>query len=105
MGRLTTYIDDQLILTRTGETSCGEICRQAVKQKIPCNECSIAEVFKKLAHYEDLEEQGYKMVNIGKVAKQLEDVAMKWESVHSQGGFIDLKKGIEIIKGGAKWVD
>ena len=35
-----------------------------------------------------------------KVVKQLEEDAMKWESVHSQGGFIDLDKAIEIVKGG-----
>lgn len=38
--------------------------------------------------------------DIGKVVKQLEDDAMKWESVHSQGGFIDLDKAIEIVKSG-----
>lgn len=38
--------------------------------------------------------------DIDKVAKQLEDKAMKWESVHSQGGLIDLDKAVEIVKKG-----
>jgi hypothetical protein len=63
-------------------------------------------VAKKLAHYEDLEEQGYKMVNINKIIEQLEDVSCYIEDGDGHAGhLVFTDEAIEIVKGGAIWED
>ena len=64
------------------------------------------EAWLKLAHYEDLEEQGSKMVNIDEVVKQLEEeswsVGCSFAPKENRTAIIKTEKAIEIVKGGAE---
>lgn len=63
-----------------------------------------AEWLKELQHYKDLEEQGYKMVNINKIVEQLEDVSCYIEDRDGHAGhLVFTDEAIEIVKGGAIW--
>ena len=56
MGRLTDYSDDECTyIIGVGNKTCEEFCKYVVDG---CRNCYIQQVFKKLADYEDLEEQG-----------------------------------------------
>ena len=56
MKRLTDYSDDECTyIIGVGNETCEEFCKNAVDG---CKNCYIQQVFKKLADYEDLEEQG-----------------------------------------------
>ena len=62
-----------------------------------------AEWLKELQHYKDLEEQGYKMVNINKIVEQLEDVSYYIEDRDGHvGHLVFTDEAIEIVKEGAK---
>ena len=98
MGRLTKYFADGdeygYELCHGGCESCdGVLCGNAL------------EMIKKLAHYEDMEEMGYRMVNIDKVVEQLEEQkipnwsASKTEKILRRRNFED---AIEIVKGGSE---
>lgn len=58
MSRLTKRLGDQVILKEVGITDCGKICDRRKDFDNPCDECPIDDAFRKLAHYEALEEQG-----------------------------------------------
>lgn len=56
MERLTDYSDSECTyIIGVGNKTCEEFCKNAVDG---CKNCYIQQVFKKLADYEDLEEQG-----------------------------------------------
>ena len=56
MERLTDYSDDECTyIIGVGNKTCEEFCKYVVDG---CRNCYIQQVFKKLAEYEDLEEQG-----------------------------------------------
>ena len=56
MERLTDYSDDECTyIIGAGNKTCEEFCKNAVDG---CKNCYIQQVFKKLADYEDLEDQG-----------------------------------------------
>ena len=53
MGRLTRKIEHLWCVEGVGFAGCVMTCRYS-----ECGDCRISEAFTKLAHYEDLEEQG-----------------------------------------------
>ena len=56
MERLTDYSDDECTyIIGVGNKTCEEFCKNAIDG---CKNCYIQQVFKKLADYEDLEDQG-----------------------------------------------
>lgn len=56
MERLTDYSDSECTyIIGVGNKTCEEFCKHVVDG---CKNCYIQQVFKKLADYEDLEEQG-----------------------------------------------
>lgn len=56
MERLTDYSDDECTyIIGVGNKTCEEFCKYVVDG---CRNCYIQQVFKKLADYEDLEDQG-----------------------------------------------
>ena len=56
MERLTDYSDDECTyIIGVGNKTCEEFCKNEVDG---CKNCYIQQVFKKLADYEDLEDQG-----------------------------------------------
>lgn len=56
MERLTDYSDDECTyIIGVGNKTCEAFCKYVVDG---CKNCYIQQVFKKLADYEDLEEQG-----------------------------------------------
>lgn len=56
MERLTDYSDDECTyIIGVGNKTCEAFCKYVVDR---CKNCYIQQVFKKLADYEDLEEQG-----------------------------------------------
>lgn len=56
MERLTDYSDDECTyIIGVGNKTCEEFCKNAVDG---CKNCYIQQAFKKLADYEDLEDQG-----------------------------------------------
>ena len=57
MSRLTEQENSEIYLKETGYKSCGDVCKSMSGYDIPCDLCPIAEAFKKLTYYEDLEEQ------------------------------------------------
>lgn len=54
MGRLTTTVGENIFIKKVINESCESVCFN----EYDCRECPIQEAFEKLAHYEDLEEQG-----------------------------------------------
>lgn len=58
MGRLTERCENETLLKRIGLASCSYICKEIDGISYTCNECPVGEAFNKLAHYEDMEEQG-----------------------------------------------
>lgn len=58
MSRLTRRIIDEVVLNETGNVICKAICDSMDEYDHPCDMCPINEALKKLAHYEDFEEQG-----------------------------------------------
>ena len=57
MERLTDYSDDECTyIIGVGNKTCEEFCKCVIDDG--CKNCYIQQVFKKLADYEDLEEQG-----------------------------------------------
>ena len=70
------------------------------------SECEKRKFYEKVQYYEDLEEQGYKMVNIDKIAEQLEEkswsVGCSFAPKENRTAIIKTEKAIEIVKGSAK---
>lgn len=94
MGRLTIRIDGEAYIEKVANKYCEEVCSTRNR----CNDCPIRDAFNKLAHYEDLEEQGYRMVNIDKVVEQLKQEQKNPNSyVYAWDAY---EKAIEIVKGG-----
>ena len=57
MERLTDYSDDECTyIIGVGNKTCEEFCKCVIDDG--CKNCYIQQVFKKLADYEDLEDQG-----------------------------------------------
>ena len=54
MSRLTNNNKDNPILKDVGHANCKNVC----EHEMFCDMCPIQEAIEKLAHYEDLEEQG-----------------------------------------------
>lgn len=58
MSRLTKRVIDEVLLCDAESSICKEVCKSMDDFDHPCDVCPINEAIKKLAHYEDLEEQG-----------------------------------------------
>ena len=54
MGRLTIRIDGEAYIEKVANKYCEDVCSSRNR----CNDCPIRDAFNKLAHYEELEEQG-----------------------------------------------
>lgn len=54
MSRLTNNNNNNPILKNVGHANCKNVC----EHEMCCDMCPIQEAIEKLAHYEDLEEQG-----------------------------------------------
>ena len=54
MERLTIRIDGEAYIEKVANKYCEDVCSSRNR----CNDCPIRDAFNKLAHYEDLEEQG-----------------------------------------------
>lgn len=95
MGRLTDNYDYCFSTCYEQEGDLyGEECPWYKK-------CYERQIFEKLKHYEDLEEQGYKMVNINKIIEQLEDASCYIEDRDGHTGHLVFSdEAIEIVKGG-----
>ena len=116
MGRLTIRIDGEAYIEKVANKYCEEVCSTRNR----CNDCPIRDAFNKLAHYEDLEEQGYRMVNIDKVVEQLEAIQnfemrtgkcycpdaneedCRYAFSDLSCAYCSIEKAIEIVKGGAE---
>lgn len=68
MSRLTKRVIDEVFLCDAESSICKEICESMDNFDHPCEVCQINEALKKLAHYEDLEEQG-RLINEEDVLK------------------------------------
>lgn len=79
-----------------GHKDCYDAC--SVCDVAECCD-SLEEMLEKLAHYEDLEEQGYRMVNTNKIIEQLEE---NYSCDVGNLKMISVDKAIEIVKGGAE---
>ena len=69
MGRLTEHKAEGIYLIKTGYQNCENYC----ETRDSCDDCAIQEALDKLAHYEDLEEQG----------RLIEQKHGTWESLDS----------------------
>lgn len=58
MSRLTKRVIDEVLLCDAESSICKEVCKSMDDFDHPCDVCPINEAIKKLAHYEDIEEQG-----------------------------------------------
>lgn len=58
MSRLTKRVIDEVLLCDAESSICKEVCKSMDEYDHPCDMCPINEAIKKLAHYEDIEEQG-----------------------------------------------
>ena len=81
MGRLTKRIN-----------GIWDVDRDAGYNSLDCAE--------KLAHYEDMEEMGYRMVNIDKVVEQLDKLQASETPEWNDGYYSAIYEAIEIVKGG-----
>ena len=86
MERLTDYSDDECTyIIGVGNKTCEEFCKYVVDG---CRNCYIQQVFKKLAEYEDLEEQGLLVrlpCNVGDDLYCIVNGEVKKLKVHSFG--------------------
>lgn len=101
MERLTDYSDDECTyIIGVGNKTCEEFCKNAVDG---CKNCYIQQVFKKLADYEDLEEQGLLVRLPCKVGDTMYDIVGKPLRIveHKVDAFHIDKKGfhLQIING------
>ena len=58
MSRLTEKVGYGAALKEVGMLDCTRVCKSMMEYDNPCGMCPIQEATEKLAHYEDLEEQG-----------------------------------------------
>lgn len=97
MGRITEHIDYCFL-------ACYERQGDKIREECPIYyNCYSRQMHEKLSHYEDLEEQGYKMVNIDKIVEQLEDASCYIEDGDGHAGhLVFTDEAIEIVKGGVE---
>ena len=104
MSRLTERQTAGYDLIEMKGAWCDSYCRE--QSEVTCRDCAIWKGIQKLAYYEDLEEQGFKMVNIDKVVEQLEEeswsVGCSFAPKENRTANIKTEKAIEIVKGGTK---
>lgn len=75
MERLTDYSDSECTyIIGVGNETCEEFCKYVVDG---CKNCYIQQVFKKLADYEDLEEQGLLVRLPCKVDEKIKEQILK----------------------------
>lgn len=75
MERLTDYSDSECTyIIGVGNKTCEEFCKHVVDG---CKNCYIQQVFKKLADYEDLEEQGLLVRLPCKVDEKIKEQILK----------------------------
>ena len=101
MERLTDYSDDECTyIIGVGNKTCEEFCKNAVDG---CKNCYIQQVFKKLADYEDLEDQGLLVRLPCKVGDTVYDIVGRPLKIveHKVDAFHIDKKGfhLQIING------
>lgn len=102
MERLTDYSDDECTyIIGVGNKTCEEFCKCVIDDG--CKNCYIQQVFKKLADYEDLEEQGLLVRLPCKVGDTMYDIVGKPLRIveHKVDAFHIDKKGfhLQIING------
>lgn len=86
MERLTDYSDDECTyIIGVGNETCEEFCKNAVDG---CKNCYIQQVFKKLADYEDLEEQGL-LVRLPANNKEIYIISSRWTVCSECGSRFD----------------
>lgn len=103
MSRLTKCFADR---DEYGHNSCHGGCESC--NGVLCGDA--LEIIKKLAHYEDLEEQGYKMVSINKIVEQLEIeknvvkslITPRGGKAFYEGTIRGLNKALKIVRGEVK---
>ena len=86
MARLTDYSDDECTyIIGVGNKTCEEFCKYVVDG---CRNCYIQQVFKKLADYEDLEEQGL-LVRLPANNKEIYIISSRWTVCSECGSRFD----------------
>lgn len=86
MERLTDYSDDECTyIIGVGNKTCEEFCKNAVDG---CKNCYIQQVFKKLADYEDLEEQGL-LARLPANNKEIYIISSRWTVCSECGSRFD----------------
>lgn len=86
MERLTDYSDDECTyIIGVGNKTCEEFCKYVVDG---CKNCYIQQVFKKLANYEDLEEQGL-LVRLPANNKEIYIISSRWTVCSECGSRFD----------------
>ena len=86
MERLTDYSDDECTyIIGVGNKTCEEFCKNAVDG---CKNCYIQQVFKKLADYEDLEDQGL-LVRLPANNKEIYIISSRWTVCSECGSRFD----------------
>lgn len=74
------------------------------------SECEKRKFYEKVQYYEDLEEQGYKMIDVDKVVEQLKNekeivkslITPRGGKAFYEGTIRGLNKAIKIVEGGTK---
>lgn len=74
------------------------------------SECEKRKFYEKVQYYEDLEEQGYKMIDVESVVEQLKNekeiakslITPRGGKAFYEGAIRGLNKAIKIVEGGAK---
>lgn len=86
MERLTDYSDDECTyIIGVGNKTCEAFCKYVVDG---CKNCYIQQVFKKLADYEDLEEQGL-LVRLPANNKEIYIISSRWTVCSECGSRFD----------------
>lgn len=86
MERLTDYSDSECTyIIGVGNKTCEEFCKYVVDG---CKNCYIQQVFKKLADYEDLEEQG-RLVRLPANNKEIYIISSRWTVCSECGSRFD----------------
>ena len=87
MERLTDYSDDECTyIIGVGNKTCEEFCKYVVDG---CRNCYIQQVFKKLADYEDLEEQGLLVRLPANKNKEIYIISSRWTVCSECGSRFD----------------
>ena len=98
MERLTEKINSTFDLKGAIDVPCPEVC----ERNIGCETCLIQKAFQKLAHYEDLEEQGLLLKLPCKMGTKVYHIAFNYKTTWKEK-IVETTFSLEMLEDYKKW--